>query len=201
MEMINFSLNPTPTPMKNVLIVTSLLLLMACGSEVKKENRPLVEAIDHKVKSIDHNHRIQIIEDDFVDADSIYKVRGYFNEGRLIKLVGIIKTPHFERDDYFYFENQKPIFSGHMMNFMDDRLAEEFKYYYEGDIIKECLFWEDHYKPGKRFPHETFKEFEPNMDSLMNEEKNRMAFFLSKLDKEGFEIKEINENLEANSNR
>lgn len=187
--------------MKNALNLTIAILVFACGSEVKKENRPLVETTNHKIKSIDHNHRIQIIEDDFTQADSLYKVRGYFNEGRLIKLVGIIKTPHFERDDYFYFENEKPIFSGHMMNFRDDRLAEEFKYYYKGDKIVESLFWEDHYTPGKRFPHETFREFEPNMDSLMREEKKRMDFFLSHLDMEGFVIKEINENLEANSNR
>ena len=183
------------------LLFIAILIIAGCGSEVKKENRLLVKNIDHKVKSIDHNHRVQIIEDDFISADSIYKVRGYFNEGRLMKLVGIIKTPHFERDDYFYFENEKPIFSGHMMNFMDDRLAEEFKYYYQDNEIVESLFWEDHYTPGKRFPHETFREFEPDMDSLMNEEQTRMAFFLSHLDKEGFEIKRINENLEANSNR
>ncbi len=189
--------------MKNLVYLMLALFIAACGSEIKKENRPLVKAIDHKVKNIDHNHRVQIIEDDFVSADSIYKVRGYFNEGRLMKLVGIIKTPHFERDDYFYFENNKPIFSGHMMNFMDDRLAEEFKYYYtpKGDSIAECLFWMDHYKPGKRFPHETFEEFAPNMDSLMSEESSRMQFYLSHLDEEGFEIKRINENLEANSSR
>lgn len=188
--------------MKNLSILTIIAALIAsCGSEVKKENRKLVEVIDHKVKSIDHNHRVQIVEDDFVEADSIYKVRGYFNEGRLMKLVGIIKTPHFERDDYFYFENGKPLFSGHMMNFRDDRLAEEFKYYYKDNQIVECLFWEDHYEPGKRFPHETFTEFDPNMDSLMNEEQRRMAFFLDKLDTEGFTIKESNENLEANSSR
>lgn len=188
--------------MKNLIILTIISFFIAsCGSEVKKENRKLVEAIDHKVKSIDHNHRVQIVEDDFVIADSLFKVRGYFNEGRLMKLVGIIKTPHFERDDYFYFENEKPLFSGHMMNFRDDRLAEEFKYYYKDSQIVECLFWEDHYKPGKRFPHETFTEFEPNMDSLMNEEKQRMEFFLAKLDMEGFTIKESNENLEANSSR
>ncbi|MEO9872516.1 hypothetical protein [Ekhidna sp.] len=187
--------------MRKLGLIITVLLFYSCGSEVKKENRHLVEAIDYKVKSIDHNHRISIVEDDFVLSDSVYKVRGYFNEGRLMKLVGVIKTPHFERDDYFYFENEKPIFSGHMINFMDNRLAEEFKYYYHGDTIVESLFWEDHYKPGKRFPHETFKEFEPDMDSLMSEERNRMSFFLSKLEKEGFELKHINENLEANSNR
>lgn len=184
--------------MRKLSYITLLALLFACGSEVKKENRPLVEAIDHKVKKIDHNHRIRIIEDDFVNADSVYKVRGYFMENQLIKLVGIIKTPHFERDDYFYFDKGHPIFSGHMMNFMDDRLAEEFKYYYKKNKIVESLFWIDHYEPGQRFPHETFEEFEPNMDSLMNEEKTRMSFFLSKLSEEGFEIKHINENLGSN---
>ena len=187
--------------MKNLAIITLAFLIFSCGSEIKKENRHLVQAIDYKVKNIDHNHRVSIIEDDFVSADSSYKVRGYYNEGRLFKLVDIIKTPHFERDDYFYFENEKPIFSGHMMNFRDDRLAEEFKYYYQGEKIVESLFCEDHYKPGKRFPHETFEEFEPDMDSLMNEERTRMAFFLAKLEEEGFEIKHINENLEANSSR
>ena len=187
--------------MRHFFFLSLVFILASCGSEIKKENRKLVEVIDYKVKSIDHNHRISIIEDDFIQADSAYKVRGYFNEGRLMKLVGIIKTPHFERDDYFYFENEKPIFSGHMMNFMDDRLAEEFKYYYQDGKIVESLYWEDHYKPGKRFPHETFEEFEPDMDSLMQEEESRMAFFISKLESEGFELKHINENLEANSNR
>lgn len=189
--------------MKKLSLILAIFLFNACSSEVSKEKQPLVKAIDHKVKSIDHNHRITIIEDDFVNADSLYKVRGYFSEGRLLKLVGIIKTPHFERDDYFYFENNTPIFSGHMINFMDDKLAEEFKYYYDPrtKTIEECLFWKDHYTPGKRFPHETFEEFEPNMDSLMSEEKNRMQFYLSHLNKEGFEIKHINENLEANSTR
>ena len=118
-----------------------------------------------------------------------------------MKFVGIIKTPHFERDDYFYFENEALIFSGHMINFMDDRLAEELKYYYKSGFIVESLFWKDHYEPGKRFPHETFREFESNMDSLMQEEKQRMSFFLSKLEREGFELKHINENPEANSGR
>jgi hypothetical protein len=184
-----------------VILLILVTILYQSRSEVSKEFRPLVKAVDYKVKHIDQNHRVSIIEDDFVSADSAFKVRGYFNEGRLMKLVGIIKTPHFERDDYFYFENETPIFSGHMINFMDDRLAEEFKYYYQDGSIVESLFWKDHYEPGKRFPHETFEEFDPNMDSLMNEEKTRMAFFLSKLEEEGFELKHINENLEANSNR
>lgn len=184
-----------------VILLIFVTILYSSKQEVSKEFRPLVEATNYKVKNIDHNHRISIIEDDFVQADSSYKVRGYFNEGRLMKLVGIIKTPHFERDDYFYFENEIPIFSGHMMNFTDDRLAEEFKYYYQDGRVAESLYWKDHYKPGKRFPHETFTEFNPNMDSLMNEERVRMSFYLSKLEREGFELKHINENLEANSSR
>lgn len=193
--------------MKYILgVIIAILLIVVIyqyqtQSEVSKEFQPLVKSIDYKVKHIDQNHRISIIEDDFVQADSSYKVRGYFTGNRLIKLVGIIKTPHFERDDYFYFENNKPIFSGHMMNFRDDRLAEEFKYYYQGGTVVESLFWKDHYQPGKRFPHETFEEFSPNMDSLMREENYRMSFYLTKLEKEGFEIKHINDNLEANSGR
>lgn len=184
-----------------VILLILVTILYQSKSEVSKEFRPLVKAVDYKVKQIDQNHRVSIVEDDFVQADSSYKVRGYFNDGRLMKLVGIIKTPHFERDDYFYFENEKPIFSGHMMNFMDDRLAEEFKYYYDEGKIVESLYWKDNYNPGKRFPHETFEEFDPNMDSLMAEERGRMAFFLSKLQAEGFELKHLNEHLEANSSR
>ncbi|MEP1034578.1 hypothetical protein [Ekhidna sp.] len=184
-----------------IVIILGAVIFYQSGSEVSKEFQPLVKAIDYKVKHIDQNHRISIIEDDFIQADSSYKVRGYFSGNSLIKLVGIIKTPHFERDDYFYFENDAPIFSGHMMNFMDDRLAEEFKYYYQDGAVVESLYWKDYYEPGKRFPHETFEEFNPNMDSLMNEEKGRMNFYLTKLEKEGFEIKHINENLEANSSR
>lgn len=181
--------------MKTTSIILFAALIVSCSQEVKKENRKLVEATDYKVKSIDHNHRIQIVEDDFARGDSTYKVRGYYMEGRLQKLVGVTRTDHFERDDYFYFERGKPIFSGHMINFMDDRLAEEFKYYYQGDTIVECLYWEDHYEPGKRFPHERFSEFEPNMDSLMNEEQSRLKFFLTKLEEEGFELKKENDNL------
>jgi len=177
------------------LALTILIAVVACSTEIKKENRKYVEAIDYKVKNIDHNHRTTIVEDDFVAGDTTYKVRGYMMEGRLQKLVGITRTAHFERDDYFYFENRKPIFSGHMINFMDERLAEEFKYYYRDNGIVESLFWEDHYEPGKRFPHERFKEFEPDMDSLMSEENSRLNFFLSKLDQEGFELKEENDNL------
>ena len=181
--------------MKSSLRVLLFILITSCGSEIKEENRKLVEAVDFKVKRIDHNHRIQIVEDDFVSGDSTFKVRGYMMEGRMQKLVGIIRTPHFERDDYFYFENNKPIFSGHMMNFMDERLAEEFKYYYRGNKIVESLFWEDHYEPGKRFPHEHFEEFEPDIDSLMQEEQSRLSFFMSKLNQEGFEIKHENDNV------
>lgn len=155
----------------------------------------MVKSIDYKVKSIDHHHRIQIVEDDFVVGDSTYKIRAYMSEGQMQKLVGILRTPHYERDDYFYFEGKKPIFSGHMINFMDDRLAEEFKYYYKENKIVESLFWKDYYDPNKRFPHEEFEEFEPDLDSLMQEESGRLNFFLSKINQEGFEIKHENTNL------
>lgn len=181
--------------MRTLSSLITIALLAACSPEIKKENQKLVQSIDYKVKGIDHHHRIQIVEDDFIVGDSTYKVRGYMMEGRIQKLVGILRTPHFERDDYFYFENERPIFSGHMINFMDERLAEEFKYYYRGDKIVESLFWEDHYDPNKRFPHEHFAEFEPNMDSLMQEEQTRLAFFMEKLRTEGFEIKRENDNL------
>ena len=181
--------------MRLLAYLSIALILAACGSEIKEENKKLVKAIDHKVKNIDHHHRIQIVEDDFIQGDSTFKIRGYLSEGRMQKLVGITRTAHFERDDYFYFENERPIFSGHMINFMDEKLAEEFKYYYRGKEIVECLFWEDHYDPNKRFPHEEFKSFSPNMDSLMAEENSRLAFFMGKLKEEGFELKEENDNL------
>ncbi|MEP5613164.1 MAG: hypothetical protein ABJP45_12995 [Cyclobacteriaceae bacterium] len=181
--------------MKIIYSLSIAAIVIACTPEIKKENQKLVESIDYKVKSIDHHHRITIVEDDFVQGDSTFKVRAYMSEGRIQKLVGITRTAHFERDDYFYFENEKPIFSGHMINFVDESLAEEFKYYYRGNNIVESLFWEDHYDPTKRFPHEHFEEFEPNMDSLMAEENSRLAFFRSKLDEEGFAVKEENDNL------
>lgn len=173
----------------------ALLILISCKPEVSKEYRKLVNAVDYDVRNIDHNHRVSIFEDDFILGDSAFKVRAYYMEGQLQKLVGITRTAHFERDDYFYFRQSKPIFSGHMMNFMDERLAEEFKYYYQDGRIVECLFWEDHYQPGKRFPHEKFEEFYPDVDSLMNEDRKRLDFFQAKLLEEGFQVKEENDNL------
>lgn len=181
--------------MKFSYILILVAFFLSCKPEVSKEFRPLVKAVDYDVRNIDHNHRVSIYEDDFVVGDSAFKVRAYYMEGILQKLVGITRTPHFERDDYFYFRGNKPIFSGHMMNFMDERLAEEFKYYYRDGKIVECLFWEDHYEPGKRFPHENFEEFDPNIDSLMREDKKRLNFFKKVIEKEGFEIKHENDNL------
>lgn len=188
--------------MKNISTILILLFIASCSSSgVKNKNKHHLKAIDIKIKKIDHNHRIKIVEDDFVEENKMYKIRAYYSEGILQKLIGITKTPHFERDDYFYFENHHILFSGHMINMVDEHLAEEFKYYYfEGKII-ETLRWEDHYKPGKRFPHEHFESFEPNMDSLVKSENNRLNFFLEKIDKEGFTLKKINDNLEANSGR
>jgi len=128
----------------------------------------------------------------------MHKIRGYLVGDEFVKIVGILKTAHFERDDYFYFENHQPLFSGHMMNFMDDQLAEEFKYYYEGGKVMEALFWEDHYSPGKRFPHEHFEEFEPNQDSLLATEQSRLQHLLKILEMSHVEIKHLNENRGAN---
>lgn len=177
----------------------AVVILAACTPDISKEKRPLVDAINKKVDNIDANHRVQIVEDDFHQGDSIYKVRGYFMDNYLLKLVGVLHTPHIERDDYFYFDNGKPIFSGHILVDRDDLAAAEYKYYYGADgSIREALFWEDHYQKGKQFPHEHFKEFEPNQDSLLATEKERLMFFLGKLDVEGFEVRHQNENLGAN---
>ena len=56
----------------------------------------------------------------------------------------------------------------------------------------------DKYERGKQFPHEKFTEFEPDQDSLHQKEEERLQFFLSKLNVEGFEVKHENENLGAN---
>lgn len=175
-----------------------ITVITAC-SEVSREKRPLVNKINSKVHDIDANHRVSIKEDDFHVGDSIYKIRGYFMDDILLKLVGVLHTSHLDRDDYFYFENHAPIFSGHLVVKRDDNLASEYKYYYGSDgYVDEALYWEDHYTPGKRFPIEHFEEFEPDRDSLREEEESRLLFFLSKLDMEGFEIRHLNENLEAN---
>ena len=184
------------------LILLSVGFLYACSSEVSKEKRPMVESINTKVRDIDANHRVSIIEDDFHQGDSIYKIRGYFMDDRLLKLVGVLHTAHVDRDDYFYFENHSPIFSGHVVVSKDDNIASEYKYYYGSDgFVDEALFWEDHYVPGKRFPIEHFSEFAPDKDSLRESEEERLFFFLSKLDMEGFEIRHLNENLDANVKR
>ncbi|RED99748.1 hypothetical protein [Marinoscillum furvescens] len=189
--------------MKHFFPLAALILVFAaCSSEVSKEKRPLVDAIQKKVRDIDANHRVSIREDDFHKGDSIYKIRGYFMDDELLKLVGVLHTPRIERDDYFYFDKHEPIFSGHLVVLRDDKLAAEYKYYYgEEGYVDEALFWEDHYQPGKHFPHEHFEEFEPDRDSLRKAEEERLQFFLTKLDLEGFEIRHLNENLEANTER
>jgi len=181
------------------LLFVLALTLYSCTPEKKSETELLMDAINMKVSSIDHNHRVQIIEKDSIVGDSLYKVRGYLIGDQMIKVVGILQTPHFERDDYFYFENHEPLFSGHMINFKDDRLAEEFKYYYEGENVTQALFWEDHYTPGERFPHEHFEEFSPNQDSLLNTEQSRIKLLLHFLEMSSIEIKHLNENMGANN--
>lgn len=175
-----------------------LLLMVSCSNPVKKEMRPLVKAINEKITDIDTNHRVQIIEDDYVTGDTLMKIRGYSMDDNMLKVVSYMSTSHFERDDYFYFDDGHVIFSGHLENDKDEYLAAEYKYYYDKDKIVESLFWKDHYEPGKRFPHESFQEFEPNMDSLLNSERSRIAFLTNKLMTEGFVIKHLNEHLQAN---
>ncbi|WP_421893044.1 hypothetical protein [Marinoscillum sp.] len=187
---------------KLIYLTVAVLVLVACEGQVSKEKRPLVKAINQKVGDIDANHRVRIVEDDFHSGDSVYKIRGYFMDESLLKLVGILHTSHVDRDDYFYFEKNAPIFSGHLVVEKDGQIASEYKYYYGADgIVDEALFWEDHYEVGKRFPHEHFEEFNPDKDSLRIAEEERLYFFLSNLDMEGFEIKHLNENLDANVRR
>jgi len=194
---LSFNLNIITMTFKSLKILV-VIFVFSCSSEVRNEMKPLVERTNKEVRHIDANHRVEIIEDDFHEGDSLYKIRAYQQEGFLLKLVGVINTPHFEREDYFYFVNNAPIFSGHLVNEKDDLLAAEYKYYYEGDEIVEALYWEDHYQPGKQFPHEKFQEFTPSIDSLMKTEKDRIDFLLTKIRMEGFEIKHLNENLQAN---
>lgn len=185
---------------KLIYLFAFSLLVYSCSS-VSNEKKPLVEAINLKVRDINANHRVNIIEDDFHKGDSVYKIRGYFMEERLLKLVGILHTPHIDRDDYFYFEEHSPIYSGHVVVAKDNNIASEYKFYYGDDgYVDEALFWEDHYTPGKRFPMEHFSEFNPDKDSLRASEEDRLYFFLQKLDMEGFEIRHLNENLDANAN-
>jgi len=181
------------------LLIVTILTLYSCGPEKKSKKQLMMDAINMKVKDIDRNHRIQIIESDSIVGDSLYKVRGYLVADQIVKIVGILKTAHFERDDYFYFEDHEPLFSGHLINFRDDNLAEEFKYYYEGQHVTEALFWEDHYEPGKRFPHEEFQEFVPNQDSLLLTEQARIQRLLGFLEMAHIEIKHLNENSGANN--
>ena len=198
--MLSFLRNYSILIMKSPVSIISLsLILFSCQQEVvRKELRPLVNRTNEKIGHIDSNHRIQILEDDIVSGDSLWKIRGYSMDNKLLKLVSVLNTPHIERDDYFYFENEHVIFSGHLMNNKDDLLAAEYKYYYDKDEIVESLYWEDHYERGKRFPHERFREFEPNMDSLLESERERILFLMEKLSMEGFIIKHLNEHLQAN---
>ena len=179
--------------------IASLSMLFTYCSEVSKEKQHLVDVINIKVSHIDANRRTSIVEDDFHVGDSIYKIRGYFMDEILQKVVGVLHTPTIERDDYFYFENHEPIFSGHVLVDRSTSTASEYKYYYGGDgFVDEALFWKDHYERGKQFPHEKFEEFSPDKDSLRAAEEERLQFFLEKLSMEGFEIRHLNENISAN---
>lgn len=93
--------------MKKFICLTILIPLLAtCTSEGSKEKKPLMENINKKVDDVDANRGVDIYEDDFHSCDSIYKIRGYFVNGKILKLY----SSGGERDDYFYFENNEPIF-------------------------------------------------------------------------------------------
>jgi hypothetical protein len=186
-------------PSTTILLVAILFLSACTTSGIKKENEKTVELVNKMVDHIDSNKRVQILEDDFHEGDSVYKIRAYYYDDYLIKIVTVMRTSHFERDDYFYFENHEPIFSGHLVNEKDAHWAAEYKYYYEGGRIVESLFWKDTYEPGKQFPHERFRSFDPNIDSLMDKEKERLKFSLDNLALTNIEIRHLNENLEANT--
>ena len=180
------------------LLIVVVLTFTSCHSEMSQQGK-LVEEVNQKVSKIDHNHRVQIIETDHPIDGSTWKVRQYISNNERVKVVAVVMNAHYERDDYFYFDGGEKIFSGHMINFRDERLAEEFKYYFKDGKLVRSYMWKDHYTPGKRFPHEQFELFEPNMDSLINEEEERLAFLLELLKKDGREIKSENENLGANN--
>ncbi len=180
------------------LTLSILIGLFSCSSETDR----YVDAVNFKAKEIDSNRRIEIVEDDFHEGDTIHKIRGYYMDKVLLKLVGITRTSHMERDDYFYFDNEgKPLFTGHLINKRDEHDAAEYKYYYKDNKIVASMFWEDHYQPGKQFPHEQFSYFSPNLDSLYRIENQRVIYFKEKLETEGFEIHHENENLEANTDK
>jgi hypothetical protein len=184
--------------MKIPVILLSIGLLMGCGNRISSENQALIDQTNRKITLIDQNHRVQIVEDDFHSGDSIFKIRGYFMDDELVKLVSVLNTPDMERDDYFYFDDNVTIFAGHLFNQRNKLHASEYKFYYNKGQIVQAYFWEDDYKRGQRFPHENFEIFEPNMDSLNRSEKQRFEYFISKLEMEGFEILHLNENLDAN---
>lgn len=179
-------------------LILLVFIMLSCGDGVDSESRKKIKDINRKITLIDQNHRVQIVEDDFHLGDSIFKIRGYFMDDELVKLVSVLNTPTMERDDYFYFDNHVTMFAGHLYNERDKFHASEYRFYYENGVIFEALFWEDDYKRGQRFPHERFRAFNPNMDSLTRSEMERFNYFMSKLEMEGFEILHLNENLDAN---
>jgi len=175
------------------------ILLLFIFEGCKSEKDKLEEKIEEKVKLIDFNRRVEIIEDDFKDEGVIYKIRAYVVDGVLLKIISVANSTAFEKDDYFYFENGEIIFSGHLYNDKSHSQASEYKYYYADGKIDHCMYWTDHYKPHKPFPHESFEPYYPDMDSLMNLERSRLAYFRQKLDIEGFQLKEEDENALVNS--
>ncbi|MEQ9425931.1 MAG: hypothetical protein RJQ09_16015 [Cyclobacteriaceae bacterium] len=181
--------------MRITFLLLSGLVFTAC-SDLSSDQQKLVETLDRQVHHHDLMRRISIIEDDFVEDGVSYKLRAYLSDDELIKIVGVTTSPHFERDDYFYFNHDGDlIFTGHLINDRDHHIAREFKYYYKDGEVALPLHWEGEYDPKKPFPKEVFTPFQLNMDSLNNEEKSRLAFFMDKIQTEGFLIKAQNDNI------
>ena len=181
--------------MKNILYGCILVIVTACSS-LTQEEQDLIERINRDVHHTDVRRRISIVEDDYKEGEDLYKIRGYFADEKLIKIVGITRSVHGERDDYFYFNDEGGVyFTGHLMNDKDHHMAKEFKYYYENDDLKVALHWEDEYDPTKPFPHEHFEPFQLDWDSLLREENERIDFFKEKIYSEGFLLQRENPNL------
>lgn len=170
----------------------ALIICLGYGCEEKldSETQKKVDHINEKSHLLDIRRRISIMEDDFIHGDTTYKIRGYFLDGALKKIVSITFNTSFERDDYFYFnEHNKLMFSGHLTNYKGRHDAEEFKFYYDDSELIGAFKWQDHYDPHKPFPHEHFSVFHPNKDSLEQVENERLNFFKDKIYSEGFLLK------------
>lgn len=178
-----------------LLSLTVFFLVTSCEEKLDKSTQHKVDKINEKAHLLDIRRRISIIEDDFIHGDTTFKIRGYFLDEVLKKIVSITFNSKFERDDYFYFDSHNELmFSGHLTNYKGRHDAEEYKFYYDKDGLIGAFKWQDHYDPHKPFPHEHFSVFHPNRDSLEKVEAERLTFFKDKIYSEGFLLKKEKQN-------